>query len=1049
MRAGGLVLVYDALVKTAFGIFAHDLKTLVRTPLALLVALALVVLPSLCACYAIASLWNPYANSSVCKVALVNEDAGVPLSEFSAATGTDAQVLAERFGSAESLNLGSLVEQAVQDDGTFSWQVVDAASADEGLATGEYYAEFVLPESFSRDMTGVFAGTLERPSIEYWVNGKYDSAAVALTSSANQDDSSGEASSTGVVDAVAGRVLSQVVSTAFTDTLKQVSANVLKAETTTASTTRTGLDGAQSDLDNVNLLLSQATELIDGWGGTAAAAQGTLDGLKDDVPRLQNSLAKGKELLANARTSAHSVESAYASALAEGGTELASVLAKVSERITQVVTDLGAKNGEVDTALAQTKKALDETDKLIAALSKLDPESKEVADLEAQSKKLRQEVTSLEKASAAVKEATQKAGEDTATLTADFNQAIDEMRGRNDTFNSVTLPKLDTSLDSLALVMGSLDGALASLDAQTAQARTLVGQFEGLLQKTKASLETASSAANAAVDDIASARSDLAALANSSAMRKVSDLAEVSPQSYGEFMASPVKTDLQQVYSLASYGAGMAPFYTSLALMLGCLLLVVALKLRVDPAEYPGMRPWEGVVGRLLLFLLLALLQGVVMAAAELVLGVQPAGPVTFVLSTLIASLSFMCIVYALCTLFNHAGKVLATLLLLVQIPDAAGLFPSQMLPGFSQALHPWIPFTYSMSALREGLGGFYGVSLVYDLAWLFACGLLMVLLAVVLQPRVQGASYLIDRKLGYADIFADERGGLYAYGLPGAFDTEPGSEFAGESHDAPVDEQQALGADGAVDAALRADLLAYSKMFVRRYSMAKQVAPVAALLLTALLCVVPLVLGLEIEGKLLILALYLVALVVMFAICLRFEFTYGILLDDLRAAGVGGAVLYADRMADDVPSSAPEVPDEFAPIEAPAELAPIEEPVPDEESMPAEAVMPEADAASDGGDARDEAAAESSVADTAPEEGELLESGRQGEADFAAESLPDTQSADQSLEDPLLFVDLFAEDAVSYPDIEPIGPLDDASAESSADAQGTAARDAEGSADA
>ncbi|NTS21760.1 YhgE/Pip domain-containing protein, partial [Bacteroides fragilis] len=45
-----------------------------------------------------------------------------------------------------------------------------------------------------------------------------------------------------------------------------------------------------------------------------------------------------------------------------------------------------------------------------------------------------------------------------------------------------------------------------------------------------------------------------------------------NPDALASFIASPVSVDRQPVYPVASFGAGMAPLYTTLALWVGCLL---------------------------------------------------------------------------------------------------------------------------------------------------------------------------------------------------------------------------------------------------------------------------------------------------------------------------------------------------------------------------------------------------------------------------------------------------------------------------------------------
>ena len=57
------------------------------------------------------------------------------------------------------------------------------------------------------------------------------------------------------------------------------------------------------------------------------------------------------------------------------------------------------------------------------------------------------------------------------------------------------------------------------------------------------------------------------------------------PVTYGEFLSSPVKVSTHQVYETANYGSAVAPFYTTLALWVGGLLLTALIKVHPDKDE--------------------------------------------------------------------------------------------------------------------------------------------------------------------------------------------------------------------------------------------------------------------------------------------------------------------------------------------------------------------------------------------------------------------------------------------------------------------------------
>lgn len=63
-------------MKRVLKIFVHDLVGLSRNIFALIIAVGLCIIPSLYAWFNIYSNWDPYANTSSIKVAVVSQDAG-------------------------------------------------------------------------------------------------------------------------------------------------------------------------------------------------------------------------------------------------------------------------------------------------------------------------------------------------------------------------------------------------------------------------------------------------------------------------------------------------------------------------------------------------------------------------------------------------------------------------------------------------------------------------------------------------------------------------------------------------------------------------------------------------------------------------------------------------------------------------------------------------------------------------------------------------------------------------------------------------------------
>lgn len=84
----------------------------------------------------------------------------------------------------------------------------------------------------------------------------------------------------------------------------------------------------------------------------------------------------------------------------------------------------------------------------------------------------------------------------------------------------------------------------------------------------------------------------------------------------------------------------------------------------------------------------------------------------------------------ALIRVFGDLGRVLAMLLLVVQVSGAGALLPIELSDGAFQALHPWLPLTWVVRALRAALFGAFEGQWLPPLEVVAAIGAAAMLLA-------------------------------------------------------------------------------------------------------------------------------------------------------------------------------------------------------------------------------------------------------------------------------------------------------------------------------
>ncbi|MDQ0272618.1 YhgE/Pip domain-containing protein [Cytobacillus purgationiresistens] len=174
------------------------------------------------------------------------------------------------------------------------------------------------------------------------------------------------------------------------------------------------------------------------------------------------------------------------------------------------------------------------------------------------------------------------------------------------------------------------------------------------------------------------------------------------------FFAEPVKLVEEQLYPIPNYGSANTPFYTALCLWVGALLLANLLKTDVHPEDMrEDYKVHHVYLGRLVLFLVVGFLQGLIVSLGDLfILGAYAANPVWFVIFTIAIALIFMTMVYTIVSVFGNIGKAIAIILMVLQLSGAGGTFPIQVAPPFFQAINPFLPFTHAINILREAVGG-------------------------------------------------------------------------------------------------------------------------------------------------------------------------------------------------------------------------------------------------------------------------------------------------------------------------------------------------------
>ena len=167
-------------------------------------------------------------------------------------------------------------------------------------------------------------------------------------------------------------------------------------------------------------------------------------------------------------------------------------------------------------------------------------------------------------------------------------------------------------------------------------------------------------------------------------------------------LAHSVKPVLEIDAPVANYGSGFAPNIIAIAMWLGAGISVFLIHVRVLPAFAKRFHPVAQMLGKLSVPAMVVLLQAsVLLCVARGVLGISIQHLALTWMMFVIASLTFMFIVFALSRALGDAGKAVAMLLLALQVSASGGVMPVELSGSLYSLISPWLPMTWVIKGLK------------------------------------------------------------------------------------------------------------------------------------------------------------------------------------------------------------------------------------------------------------------------------------------------------------------------------------------------------------
>lgn len=563
----------------------------------------------------------------------------------------------------QTLDAGKELTDKLKERKDFDFHFVSSEEAEEGLLDDTYYMSITIPENFSAQATTLLEDEPKSAELIFKTNQAHNFLAAQIGETAVEKVNS-EISRT-ITEAYTSLMFEQVEQVA--DGMKEAGDGAGKLHDGTVELA----DGVETIKTNLNKLSSGALQLKSGVEPLSSGIEQLNDGAQ--------ALGKG------------------AQSLNSGLTQLSAAQNQLVQGAVKAQQGAAALDQGLQTSVAGSEKLKEGAAALSGGLDQLAQMSPELAENPA--------VKQLIAASKAVLQGADQLNQGQQQLAAGASQLVtgqDQLVAGMKQFST----KLNEAADgSKQLVSGA-----GQLTAGTSQLKAGVGTAQDAINQL-------ASGASQLYDGSVKLQEGTGKLVDGTQelSTKLSDAAEQastikSTDARIEMYAQPVKLVESSVNPVPNYGSGFAPYFLSLGLFVGALLLTIILPLVQSPD--PLANGWSRFVSKTLLFLSVGVVQALLADFVVLqILGLEVQSVSYFILFSIATSMTYMLIIQSLVTTLGNPGRFIAIVLLILQLVSSGGTFPVELTPSFMQAIGPWLPMTYTVLGFKAVIStGDYGV---------------------------------------------------------------------------------------------------------------------------------------------------------------------------------------------------------------------------------------------------------------------------------------------------------------------------------------------------
>lgn len=656
------------------------------------VVIGALIIPLLYSLLYLGAFWDPYAKLDQLSVAVVNLDKGAVIN-------------------GDSRNLGEEVCRELRNDGTLKFQFTDRKTAEKGLKGHRYYATITIPENFSQKISTAGMEHKEIAEIRYAANEKRNYLAAQILNSAIQK----------IDGEVTANLTKELIGT-LAEKLREIPQTLEKLDEGLAALK----EGSQALKEGTGRLLSGADKLSDGTGklsgGTTELTGGILRLTKgsEDLDRGLGQLEEGIQAINGNGDKLNQLRGGLQE-LKNGTDQLSVGLSQMKEKIDG---GLEAYQQKVNSYIEgyQALFQLTEGSGVLATL----PEEQQ-----AKLKALNDGAPTMAPGYTAMMAQIDGAMDGAIAGAQKVNAGATELNEGAENLDALqkSLLSLEDGVHNLRGGSGRLESGMHTLSANAAPlqkgavevdrgTRELQGGFARLDGGTEA-LDRGIFGGKAQIDEKLEF-----------AKNEGKKLDEIS-----EYAADPLKITKGEVGYVPNYGTAFAPYFLSLSLWVGGLIIFFGIYLDVDKRYKYLCRDSQNKVIRSFAYLALGVAQALVLGLViKFALGLQVTNLFLYLVSCILVSMVFISIIQLCLVHLGDMGKFVVLLLLILQLTSCGGTFPMETVPKFFNLLYPFMPMTYSVDLFKDVITGDVDGSRVKTLAVLISVMVLAMAATILLS---------------------------------------------------------------------------------------------------------------------------------------------------------------------------------------------------------------------------------------------------------------------------------------------------------------------------